>query len=81
MFLNGSLGPQYIGRCFLLSRGSLFCVHDTPENISGVAVHRILGSVGIVSFRVAVQCSFGTAGGPPPKKKNVEAKIFVIYCE
>lgn len=50
MFLNGSLGPQYIGRCFLLSRGSLFCVHDTPENSSGVTVDIIPGLVHIVGF-------------------------------
>lgn len=28
MFLNGSLGQQYIGRCFLPSGGSLLSVLD-----------------------------------------------------
>lgn len=41
MFFNGSLGPQYIGRCCPLSRGSLFSAYDTRENISRLSANKL----------------------------------------
>lgn len=34
MFLNGSLGPQYIGRCFLFIVESHFSVSMIPQKTS-----------------------------------------------
>ncbi len=56
MFLNGSLDPQYIGRCFPLSRGSLFSVHDTPENITRLPANKRSTLVG--EYIVAVSIYF-----------------------
>lgn len=56
MFLNGSLDPQYIGRCFLLSRGSLLSVHDTPENITGLPANKC--STLVRYYNVAVSIFF-----------------------